>query len=67
MYDLLDDFTALVGICLVPESDESSKDVSDESSEVDEDKESDEISIYLRAVWTRYCSFVCSMADFAAC
>ena len=67
MYDLLDDVTALVGICLAPESDESSKDVSDESSEDDDDEESDEISIYLCAVWTRYCSFAFFMAAFAAC
>ena len=41
MDDLLDDDTGLVGFCLVPESDESSKDVSDASSEEDKGKESD--------------------------
>ena len=51
-----------VGFCLVPESDESSNDVSDESSDEYEDKESDKISIYFRAVWTRSCSFACSIA-----
>ena len=65
--DLLDDVTGLFGFCLVTESYESSNDVSDELSEDDEDKKSDEISIYLCAVWTRSCSFVCSIADFAAC
>ena len=38
---LLDDVTSLVGFFLVPESEESSNDVSDEPSEDDEDKESD--------------------------
>ena len=41
---LFDDVTGLVDFCLVPESDESSDDVSNESYEDDEDKESDEIS-----------------------
>ena len=31
--DLLDDVTGLVGFCLVPELDESSDDISDESYE----------------------------------
>ena len=43
--DLLDDVTGLVGFCLVLESDESPDDVSNESSEDDEDAESDKISI----------------------
>ena len=42
--DLVDDVTSLFGFCLVPESDYSSGNVSKESSEEDEDKESDEIS-----------------------
>ena len=41
--DLLDVLTGLVGFCLVPESDESSGDVSNDSSKDDEDEESDEI------------------------
>ena len=41
--DLLDDFTGLFNICLVPESDESSDGVSNETSEDDEDKESEKI------------------------
>ena len=36
--ELLDDVTGLVSFSLVPESDESYDDVSDESSEDDEDK-----------------------------
>ena len=39
--DLLDDVTGLVGFCLVPESDELSENVSNESFEDDEDEESD--------------------------
>ena len=41
MDDLLDDDTFLVGFCLVPESYESSKNVSIESSEEEEDEEID--------------------------
>ena len=67
MDDLLDEVTGLVGFCHVPKSDESSNDVSDESSEENEDEELDKISIYLCAVWARYFSFVCSIADFSAC
>ena len=52
---------------LVPESYESSDDVSNKSSDDDEKKESDKILIYFCAVWTRSCSFACSIADFAAC
>ena len=37
--DLLDDVTGLVGFCFVPESDDSSDDVSCESYEDNEDKE----------------------------
>ena len=48
MDDILDDVTGLVGICLVPESDESSGDVSDESYDDYEDKKSDEIAIVFR-------------------
>ena len=39
--DLLDEFTSLIGFFLVPESDESSYDVSNKSSDENEDKESD--------------------------
>ena len=67
MDDLLDNFTALVGFCLVSDSDESSDDVSDESFEDDRNEETDEISIYLCGVWTSSCSFACSIAAFAAC
>ena len=52
----------LVGFSLVPESDEPSDDVYDESSDDDEEEESDEISIFFRAVWIRSCSFECSVA-----
>ena len=45
MDDLLDDVNSLVGFCLVPESDESSEDVSNEPYKDDKDKESDEVSI----------------------
>ena len=41
MDDLLDDVTVLVGFSLLPESDESSDNVSKKLSEDDEDKESD--------------------------
>ena len=47
---LLDDNTGLVGFCLVPDSDESSNDVSEDSFEENEGEESDEILIYFRAV-----------------
>ena len=67
MDGLLDDVTGLVGFCLVPESDESYDNVSDESSEDKEDKESDKISIYFFAIWTRSCYFACSIAAFEAC
>ena len=39
---LLDDNTGLVGFCLVPELDESSNYVSNESNEDEKDEESDE-------------------------
>ena len=52
MDDLLDDFTGLVGICFVTESNESSDYVSNESYEDDEDKESDDISIVFCAIRT---------------
>ena len=63
--DLLHDITGLVGFCLVLELYESSNNVSDESSEDNEDEESDKISIYFCAVWTRSYSFACYVADFA--
>ena len=43
--DLLDDVTGLVGSCLLPEPDDSSWDVSNQSSEDDKDEELEEISI----------------------
>ena len=43
--DLLDDITGLVDFCLVPESDQSSDDIYHNSSEDDEEKELDKISI----------------------
>ena len=58
MDDLLDDVTGLVGVCLVPESDKSSDDVSNKSSEDYEDEESDKISIEFCAIRTRYCSLI---------
>ena len=45
--DLLYDITSLVGICPLPESDDSSDDFSNESSE---DKDSDEIIIVFCAI-----------------
>ena len=65
--DLLDDVTVLVGFCLVPESDGSSENIFKESSDDDEDEELEKISIYFCAVWTRYCSFACSISAFVAC
>ena len=47
---LLDEVTGLVGFCLVPELYESSDNVSNESSEVNEDKESDVISMVFYAI-----------------
>ena len=41
--DLLDDVTGLVGSYLVPKSDESSGDVSNDSSEDDKDEESEKM------------------------
>ena len=58
MDDLLNDINVLVGICLLPESDESSDDVSNESSK---DKDSDEIIIVLCAVQTRSYSLIASI------
>ena len=55
MDDLLDYVTGLVGICLLPESDDFSDNVSNESPE---DKEPDEIIIVFCATWTIYCSLV---------
>ena len=53
----------LFGFCLVPKSDESYDDVSNESFDDKEDKESDKISIYYRAVWTRSCSSALQIVD----
>ena len=55
--DLLDEVTGLVGLSLLPESDESSNDVSKESSE---DEDSYEIIIILCAIQT------CSSSPFAS-
>ena len=52
----------LVGFYLVPKSDEASDNISNESSNGNEDEESDEMSMYFCTVWTRYCSFACSIA-----
>ena len=49
MDDLLDGVTGLVGICLLPEPDDSTDDVSNESSE---DKDSDENIIVSCAIRT---------------
>ena len=57
---LLNDVTGLVGIWLIPESDESSYDVSNDSSEYYEDEESDKFSIVLCAIRTRSCSLIVS-------
>ena len=57
----------LFGFSLVPKSDESSNYVSNKSSDDKEEEESDEISIYYRAVWAHSCSFACYIVDFAAC
>ena len=62
--DVLDEVTGFVGYFLVPESDDSSKDVSTELSEDDKDEESDEISIYLCAIQTRSYSFSHSTTGF---
>ena len=53
----------LFGFCLVPESGESSDNVSNKSSDDKEDEESDEILIYYHSVWTRSFSFAYSIAD----
>ena len=46
MDDLLDYVTGLVGCCLVPESDESPDDVSNNSSEENKDEESEHFQYY---------------------
>ena len=58
MDDLLNDITGLVGIRLLPEPDDSTKDVSNESYE---DKDSDKIIIVFCAVLTRYYSLTASI------
>ena len=58
MDDLLNDVTVLVGICLLPESDESSDNVSNKSSE---DEDSDEITIVFYAIWTHSYSLIASI------
>ena len=55
---LLDDVTGLDGIYLLPEPDDSSYDVSNESSE---DEDSDEIIIVLCAIGTHSSSPIASL------
>ena len=50
MDDLVDEITGLVGICLLPEPDDSSDDVSSESTE---DEDSEKIRIVFCAIRTR--------------
>ena len=58
MDDLLDDSTGLVCICLLPESDDSTEDVSNESSK---DEELDRIIIVLCTIQTHSSSLVASI------
>ena len=58
MDDLLDEITGLVGICLLPEPDYSTDNVSNESSE---DDDSDEIIIVLCAIRTHSSSLIASI------
>ena len=55
---LLDDVTGLVGFCPLPESDDSSDNVSKRLSEENEDEESDENLKYLCTMWTRSCYLI---------
>ena len=57
MDDLLDDITDLVVICLLPEPDDSTEDVSNESYG---DKDSDKI-IIVYAIRTRYFLLISSL------
>ena len=59
--DLLDDVTGLVGICLVPEWDDSSDVVFNESYEDIEEEKSDEISIVVCSIRTRSCYLIASL------
>ena len=61
MDDLLDGVTGLVGIFLVPESDESSGDFSNDSYKDDEEQELEEITITFSAIRTRSCSLIASL------
>ena len=56
--DLLDEITDLVCICFLPEPDDSTYDVSNESYE---DEDSDEIIIVLCAIRTRSSSLIASL------
>ena len=56
--DLLDDITGLVVICLLPEPDDSTDNVSNESYE---DEDSDEIIIVFCAIWTCSSSLITSI------
>ena len=69
MDDLLNDINVLVGICLLPKPDDSTDDVSNESSE---DEDSDEIITEFCAIrtcyyplitsgWTRYSYLIVSL------
>ena len=58
MDDLLDYITGLVGIYLLPESDEASDDVINESSE---DEDSEKIIIVFCAIPTRSSSLIASL------
>ena len=58
MDDLLDEITGLVGICLLPEPDYSTDDVSNKSSE---DEDSDKIIIVFCAIWTHSSSLIVSI------
>ena len=58
MDDLSDDISGLVSICLLPESDESSEYVYNESYEY---KESDKIIIVFCAIRTRFSYLIASI------
>ena len=58
MDDLLDDITGLVGICLLPEPDDSTDDIPNNSSE---DEDSDEIIIVFCAIRTHSSSLIASI------
>ena len=55
MDDLLDDITGFVGICLIPEPDDSTDDASNDLSD---NKDSDEIKIVLCYIRILYSSLI---------